>query len=78
MEIDTTELKYKYKQYDYRISDRCVKDYVGLCNSVFYEGDPWSKEVYNRMIQLKDNNIYYIESKSIGADIYEKIACNIE
>lgn len=78
LEIDSVELKYEYKQFDYHISDIYVKEYADLLNNIFYEGDVWSREICNRMIQMKDNNIHNIRSKSVGSDIYKKIAYDIE
>lgn len=78
LEIDSVELKYKYKQFDYHISERLIKECFDLYNGVFYEGDIWNRVVYNRMMQLKDNNIHNIRSKSVGSDIYKKMAYNIE
>ena len=78
LEIDSVELKYKYKQFDYHISERLIKECFDLYNGVFYEGDVWNRVVYNRMMQLKDNNIHNIRSKSVGSDIYKKMEYNIE
>ena len=72
LEIDTIELKYEYKKYNYNMNDKYLMEIAKLYNNVFYEANVWSRVVVSKMLDLK-NNICGIENKSIGANIYQKV-----
>ena len=78
LEIDTAELKYEYKRYDYHISDKYIKEYAASHNNLFSENDMWSRKVYSSMIQMRNHDTFYMESESTGANIYEVLLSTIE
>lgn len=71
MEIDTEQLIYKWC--DYRIDDSAIRKYVGLVNNVFYESDVWDKEIFGKMLYMKNPDACNAEDEQVGTDIYKKI-----
>lgn len=73
LEIDTAELKYEYKHYEYYIGDRYAKEYAGMRNFIFAESDAWGREVYISMMYRKNDEAHDLNAKCIGNEIYRKI-----
>ena len=73
LEIDTFEQRYKYKQYDYCMSEACIEEYVKCYGNIFYECNLRDIEIYT--ILLKQKRIYTPEKniKSVGSDICKTI-----
>ncbi len=71
VEIDTEQLIYKWC--DYRIDDSAIRKYVGLVNNVFYESDVWDKEIFGKMLYMKNPDACNAEDEQVGTDIYKKI-----
>lgn len=74
LEIDTAELKYEYRHYEYSVSDRCIEQYASQKDFVFYESDAIGREAYRKIICWKSNNERDVNERCIGNEIYMKIA----
>ncbi len=73
LEIDTIEMKYKFKYYNYHVNDKCVGECANLYNFTFNELNIWEREIYKRIIYLKNNNTHNVNVNCKGTEIYEKI-----
>ena len=79
LEIDTVEMRYAYKRYDYctGIDDNCLKEYAKQRGSIFYEANLWHRSVYKELISVMDSESRNISECDIGKDIYKKISTDM-
>lgn len=75
LEIDTVEMRYVYKQYDYctGIDDNFLKEYAKHRDGIFYEGILWHRNVYKKLISVMDSESQNISECDIGKDIYKMV-----
>lgn len=73
LEIDTIEMKYKYKYYNYHINDRCVEECANFCNFTFNELNVWEREIYKRVLYLRNNDTHNVNVNCIGTEVYKRI-----
>lgn len=76
LEIDTVEMRYTYKRYDYciGIDANCLKEYVKQRNGILSEGILWHRNVYRNLIGVMDSEARNIRGCCIGKNIYRKIS----
>lgn len=76
LEIDAEALKYEYKQYEYHIGDKCLKEYSEACGGIFHEGDALDRLSYGRLFSSRYGRTQGMALENIGAEIYKKISCD--
>lgn len=78
LEIDTDEMKYAYRQYDYSLDDEFgeeyAKEYARRNDYIFSESNALEQKIYRKVIHMKNNEVHDGNVSCIGNKIYEKIS----
>lgn len=75
LEIDAVEMRYVYKQYEYcaGIGVKCLNEYSGRRDGIFYEKISWDREVYQGLVKAQKFDPENVKENNVGKSIYRKI-----